>query len=122
MKKILFILLFPILLFGQVTFQKTKNQQVWYDATKEHGTVWTDFDSSCIKMGKTSTGNFYLIIYDRLGNKTFSVDSTGISHVDSLKIGTGVWMRNFYQSGNDIGIIFYNTSLSRIDTVFAKQP
>lgn len=42
---------------------------------------------------------------------------------DSVSIGSGgVWMRNMYQSGNDIGIIFYNTSLSRIDTVFAKQP
>lgn len=84
MKKFLFILFFPILLFGQVTFQKTKNQQVWYDATKEHGTVWTDFDSSCIKMGKTSTGNFYLQIYDKDGNLSFYADSSGTSGLSSL--------------------------------------
>lgn len=42
---------------------------------------------------------------------------------DSITTGAGgVWMRNFYQSGNDIGIVFYNAALSRIDTVFAVQP
>lgn len=79
MKKILLILLLPIVVFSQVTFQKTKNQQVWYDSNKEHGSSFTEFDTSCVKIGKTSTGNFYLKIYDKNGNISFFADSSGIS-------------------------------------------
>lgn len=61
-------------------------------------------------------------IGDNSPDARFEVDNGGILASDSLSVGGGVWVRNLYQSGNDIGIIFYNSALSRVDTVFAKQP
>lgn len=63
-------------------------------------------------------------IGDNSPDARFEVDNGGILASDSLSVGGGVWVRNMYYASGDssLGIIFYNSALSRIDTVFAKQP
>jgi hypothetical protein len=45
--------------------------------------------------------------------------------LDSATVGAGgIWQRNWYYNAADssVGMVFYNTILARIDTVFMKQP
>jgi hypothetical protein len=84
-------------------------------ATSTVATVWAD-SGDVWKFQKIGGTLYKQIGINKAKHKTVTV-------TDSLTIGSGgVWMRNMYQSGNDLGIIFYNSALSRIDTVFAKQP
>jgi hypothetical protein len=91
MKRLLFIILFiPLIALSQTTYQKTKYKQVWYDATKETGTTWATMDSACVKIGKTSTGNFYISVYDKDGKKVAGIDSTGLysTYCDTISSAT----------------------------------
>ncbi len=89
MKKLFYILLIPLSIFAQVTYQKSKFDQVWYDAAKEKShSTFALFDTSSIKAYYTSTGKPLFEIYDQVGSRVFHLDSLGVVHADSLAVGT----------------------------------
>jgi hypothetical protein len=50
------------------------------------------------------------------------VDGGGALFADSASVGIGdIWVRNWFNSTNNIGMTFYNATLSRLDTVYAFQ-
>jgi len=82
MKKIVLIVLLPIIILAQTTLHQSKYKTVWYDADKEktHST-WAAFDTSCIKFNFTTNNEVEIKAFDGNGNTIFYVDTTGIINV-----------------------------------------
>lgn len=109
MKKLFLILLIPILVYSQATYQKTKYKQVWYDATKETQTSsWSTIDSSAIEFDKTSTGKWWIKLYNAVGSLIFKVDTLGVVTADSIITSSDPYGDTYYWLANGSNI--YTTS------------
>jgi hypothetical protein len=96
---------------------------------------WSVMDNESVDQLSTNIITYFRDITS-YGNKGLSIptsqdiifDNGAIKRVlasDSLSVGaSGVYQRNWYYNSADssLAIVFYNSALSRIDTVFVKQP
>jgi len=75
---ILILLLCSFASFAATDHRKSKYPAAWYDSSNEtvHATI-AAFDSAAVVLNKTTSGKWYLQIYDLTGNVIFEIDTTG---------------------------------------------
>jgi hypothetical protein len=129
MKKMIFFLLIPVIVFGKdatrvdslkfynaseaiVTTESDVNVTFENDVTMD--STFTVIDSGLVVTSGTIT---------YIADTTITANAGAVAISDSLKVGAGVYIRKFFISagGDSIGAIYYNTTSSSLDTVYMTQ-
>lgn len=128
MKKWPYIIPFIIvgaLLMAQTTYNSNRYKQAFYDGTREktHAT-FAKFDTASLRFDLSATRPL-VTMRGADSAKNWEFDGGKLYLKDSLSVGAGsVYFRKWFYSSGDtsIGMIFYNTTLARLDTIYGIQP
>lgn len=130
MKRLMFlILLFPCLASGKDATRVDSLK--FYNASK--AVIATESDVAVtIEQDVTIDSTFTVIdsainvvsgavVY--IADTTITANAGAVAISDSLQVGSGVYIRKFFISsgGDSVGVIYYNTTSSSLDTVFMTQ-
>ena len=127
MKKWPYIIPFLIvgaILMAQTTYNSNRYKQAFYDGTREktHAT-FAKFDTASLRFDLAQTRPL-ITMRGADSSKNWELDGGKLYLKDSLSVGAGsVYFRKWFYNSADtsVGMIFYNTTLARIDTIYGKQ-